>query len=535
MGIPAYFSYIIKNYPKILKRYNNVNSNIKNLFLDSNSIIYDSMRNIEIKNDNDLFEKELINAVCKKIETYIQQISPSHFVFIAFDGVAPVAKLNQQKNRRYKSWFINDYDKKTNNWDSTAITPGTEFMNKLNLQTKYYFRKPNHFKVKNIIISGSDIPGEGEHKIFEYIRNNYNKDKLFDDETKTVIYGLDADLIMLTINHLNYCKNMYLFRETPDYIKNIDKALDPNYLYVVDIPQFKNNIINYFHDSLQLEDKNKNTNSNDLVSDYIFLCFILGNDFLPHFPAINIRTRGIDILMETYKNILGNANKTIIKDGQIIWKHLRILLQDLALNEEMYIQNEYKTRDKQEKKPIIVEKDASEFERKMLHAPIKNREVEKYINPFDEYWEIRYYDMLFDIDINDDWRKKISINYLEGLEWTWKYYTYGCVDWKWCYKYHYPPLLKDLLKYTPYFNINMIEHKIPSPVSYLVQLSYVLPRNSLYLLPKKIKQHLIDHYHDYYRNDYEFQWAFCKYFWECHVEFSEIKIEELEEIITKYS
>ena len=67
------------------------------------------MREIEYK-DNDDFERKLINAICKKIEDYIQQISPRQLVYVAFDGVAPVAKLNQQKNRRYKSWFINNYE-----------------------------------------------------------------------------------------------------------------------------------------------------------------------------------------------------------------------------------------------------------------------------------------------------------------------------------------------------------------------------------------------------------------------------------------
>ena len=212
------------------------------------------MRSIVFINNND-FEYKLINAVCKQIETYIQQISPTQMVYIAFDGVAPVAKLNQQKNRRYKSWFINQYEDNVKpSWDSTAITPGTDFMNKLNLQIRYHFRLSNSFNVKQIIISGSDSPGEGEHKIFEYIRENT---KIINNE-KTVIYGLDADLIMLTINHLQYCNNMYLFRETPSFIKSIDKSLDPNFLYVIDIPQFKDNMVYYLNNDLEPSDLVKN-------------------------------------------------------------------------------------------------------------------------------------------------------------------------------------------------------------------------------------------------------------------------------------
>ena len=140
MGIPSYFSYIIKNYPNILKKFKD-GFEVDNLFLDSNSIIYDSMRAIEYSGNNDDYERKLINAVCKQIEVYIQQIKPKNLLHISFDGVAPVAKLNQQKNRRYKSRYINDYEKSDKKvWDSTAITPGTHFMNKLNLQIKYHFQ-----------------------------------------------------------------------------------------------------------------------------------------------------------------------------------------------------------------------------------------------------------------------------------------------------------------------------------------------------------------------------------------------------------
>ena len=146
---------------------------IHQLYLDSNSIVYDCYAGqLIIVGDNDDFERKLINAVCKKIETYIQQICPTHLVYVAFDGVAPVAKLNQQKNRRYKSWFMGQYDPSDKPmWDSTAITPGTDFMNKLNLQVRYHFRKPSSFNVNQVIISGSDFPGEGEHKILTIFAN----------------------------------------------------------------------------------------------------------------------------------------------------------------------------------------------------------------------------------------------------------------------------------------------------------------------------------------------------------------------------
>ena len=97
MGIPSYFSYILKKHANLIKK---LNFNVNNLYIDSNSIIYDILRTLE---GEDNFEHRLIHAVCLKVDEYINQTKPDNTVLIAFDGVAPVAKLEQQRNRRYKS------------------------------------------------------------------------------------------------------------------------------------------------------------------------------------------------------------------------------------------------------------------------------------------------------------------------------------------------------------------------------------------------------------------------------------------------
>ena len=103
MGIPSYFSYIVKNHNNILIKLNKLNKNIDNLYLDSNSIIYDSMRLLEFNGNNLKYENQLIQIICNKIKEYITLVQPSNRVIIAFDGVAPLAKLDQQRIRRYKS------------------------------------------------------------------------------------------------------------------------------------------------------------------------------------------------------------------------------------------------------------------------------------------------------------------------------------------------------------------------------------------------------------------------------------------------
>ena len=116
MGIPSYFSHIVKKHRNIFKKVSKETTKIDNLYLDCNSIIYDAVHELhkteaeEKKehgkiNNFSTFEKLLIKMVCEKLDYYLQLLEPSQRVLIAFDGVAPVAKLEQQRKRRYMSWY----------------------------------------------------------------------------------------------------------------------------------------------------------------------------------------------------------------------------------------------------------------------------------------------------------------------------------------------------------------------------------------------------------------------------------------------
>ena len=553
MGIPSYFSYIVKNHIAIIKKYVPSVIPVHNLYMDCNSIIYDVIHSMIDKNSTN---KMIISAVIEKIENYVAVIEPSKLVFIAFDGVAPVAKLEQQRIRRYKSHFQNEMTKKVfgkeeSSWNTAAITPGTEFMKELNAGIiEYYssnsasggrscsrsgcqlggqvgdqFGGHSGGKVEggrvesgrscSYIISTSADVGEGEHKLFHHIRAN----PLAGVET-SVVYGLDADLIMLAINHLPVSPQIYLFRETPEFIKSIDKSLEPGESYLLDIPLLAYTIASSMSETI---------NETNRVYDYIFLCFFLGNDFMPHFPALNIRTGGIDKLLNAYKATIGSTKASVLTDGsKIYWKNVRILVQHLATMEEDYIKNEMKGRDKREKYAAIAPEETPEQRyQKFESVPTYERQTEKYINPFKEGWQSRYYTSLFKLEINDERRKQIAINYMQGLEWTMKYYTSGCPDWRWHYQHNYPPLLQDLVKFIPVFDtefVSPIDKSVNRPVQELVQLMYVLPRQSLHLLPTELvkKMDMAN-----YPTDCDFVWAYCRYFWESHVDLPELDLEEL--------
>jgi 5'-3' exoribonuclease 1 len=538
MGIPSMFSYIVKNHPTIIKEYVKNVLTVDNLYIDGNSIVYDAYNKMDFDKLTESVAVSIIRSVILKIEEYISTINPSKTVIIAFDGVAPVAKLEQQRSRRYKSWYQNEITRmifkkeKDDSWNTTAITPGTKFMAELNDVVSKHFNSASftRLNVQDIIVSGSNNVGEGEHKIFDYMRMNLEKHFI---ET-TVIYGLDADLIMLSINHLSICPNIYLFRETPHFIQSIDSSLKPDANYFLDIPELTKAIVKNMNNDRELtleQQKNK-------VFDYIFLCFFLGNDFLPHFPAVNIRTGGVDKLLNAYKATIGDTDE-YITDGKIInWNNVRKVVKFLADLEEEFIIKEHRSRNSKEKR-LMPENTPEEKFKKFEATPVYERDMEKYINPVKPNWQSRYYNGLFGIkegikeeEEGEDKIRDIAVNYLQGLEWTMKYYTSGCPDWRWKYKYNYPLLLKDLIKYIPVFNKEFVPNKPANPVSEMVQLCYVLPRSSLNLIPSKLYFELLRHHDDWYKGNCDYVWAYCKYFWESHVEMNEINIDELERFIS---
>ena len=527
MGIPAYFSYIVKNHTNILMRVQAANIHVDNLYLDCNSIIYDAV--YKLQKGAGFGTNEIIAKVIHTIREYILLLKPTHSVYIAFDGVAPVAKLEQQRSRRFKSLYQSNLanlitkSSTSDAWNTAAITPGTIFMQTLNDHIAKSFADPSALGLTHLIVSGSNQYGEGEHKLFAYIRDHAAEHV---DKT-TIIYGLDADLIMLSINHLPVAPNIYLFRETPEFIKSIQMELEPNENYLLDIPELTRTIIEDMNNGQPNFDKNR-------AYDYIFLCFFLGNDFMPHFPAINIRTGGVDKMLQAYKATIGGTNEVLTDGKQIFWKNVHKLVQFLAANEHEFIKNEHKLRDRREKNGKMPDRTPEEKLDKFISIPTYERAVEKYIDPYKPRWQARYYKVLFDLDIDDVRAKQICTNYLEGLEWTMKYYTTGCPDWKWCYQYSYPPLLQDLVRFMPQWNTELIKVQPENPVSELVQLCYVMPKQSLPLLPERLYKALITEKSKWYQTEEsDFHWAYCRYFWEAHPNLPHIDMNELEAFVQK--
>ena len=517
MGIPYYFTYIIKNHNKIIDNLKNL-KNINQLYIDSNSLIYDSI-NFDLFENKNQFEKNIIDNVIIKINEIIKSVKPLDFTYISFDGIPPFAKLNQQKNRRYKNQYQDLLFDKKKPWDSASITAGTNFMNNLNKEIK------KNFTGSNYILSLSDIKGEGEHKIFQYIRNNNDSNK------NILIYGMDADLIMLSLNHLKYCNNIFLFRETPDFINTINNSYNINEKYYMKIYDLSLEIYKIMIKNNSNEFINNNnicnyTNFYNKISDYIFMCFMLGNDFIPHFPALNIRINGLTILLEIYKETFSNNEfLTNIESVNINWKNFKKFIYNIAKNEEFYIKTNY---DILNKKKYFKNNTLEEKLFKYTSTPQWEKNYEHFINPYEKHWEFRYYFCIFDKNIDDDdlFVPNMCNEYLKILLWTFNYYCNDCINWIYFYNYSYPPLLMDLYKNIPYFESEIVLENNNEEIEPIITLSYVLPKNSLDLLPNKIKKYLLTNFEKHYSYDHEIIYPFCKYIWEGHVKFTEIELNE---------
>jgi 5'-3' exonuclease len=466
MGIPSYFSYVLKNHVKIIKRLQDVKCN--QLFIDANSLIYDVVK----ESHENIYEN-----VYQKILNLINKLNPE-FTFVAFDGVAPLAKMKQQKQRRYKSYIVKQIIP-SKSWNTNAITPGTTFMNELDAYLEDKYKNNPHIK-----FSGSNQVGEGEHKIMDYMRTNKCSDNQF-------IYGLDADLIMLGLLHLKHNKNVYLYRETChfSYLKNIDSNQD----YVFSLIEMENQI-------------------NDFgikVDDYCFLCFLFGNDFMPHFPSLNIRNDGIPYLLEVYKKL----NIQLVSSS-INWNSFRLLCLELMKHEDERIKMNIEWKKKLKVHPLTAEEELNVL-------PVRDRSREEYLGKNLS----QYYKFLFGQD-----EKNPCTNYLQMLEWTWFYYNGTCKDYYIMYEFSHAPLFKSLVNYIPCFEEDLVQVNPMPPPMPITQLIYVLPYQDYQLVPMNTKA-VVKEYPNLSETYFPIHYEFCKFFWESHVNFNYINIVELNKYI----
>lgn len=197
------FRWLTDQYPDIVNRQLQEglapDLDVDSFYLDMNGIIHPCTHG---NNENDIVILDE-TAMFKKIFLYVDRlykmVKPSKVLYLAVDGVAPRAKMNQQRSRRFRSakeaeimasqviarknaangsgmQGKTDEEWLAKRFDSNCITPGTDFMLKLSIALQKWVE----FKMKtdpfwqngaDVIVSGPDVPGEGEHKVMDHIRD----------------------------------------------------------------------------------------------------------------------------------------------------------------------------------------------------------------------------------------------------------------------------------------------------------------------------------------------------------------------------
>jgi len=484
MGVPGFFVWLMKHNVHdniILKKL----ENIDNLYFDANCLFhpkcFDILKLYSNITDTIKLEELMIKRILKYIQYIIDFVNPSELIYIAVDGVAPIAKINQQRKRRYKSVIDMEYTNNMNekykinkntSWSNIVITPGTKFMNKLNLAII------DHFKGnKKVIYSSYKECGEGEHKIIRYIKEN-TKNK------RNVIYGLDADLIFLSMSAYSSQTEIFLLRELQQ-LKNTSQPITEEvdeplcYLSIKNvIDTYNEYILNKLkenQDFLEIDlDKNY-----DFSKDFVLLCFMLGNDFVPNLPSINIRVNGIEYITEAYCKMFEYTQQYIYQDDKINWESFKMIFDYVGSNEEEYFSttyNDYKKKIKFRKcnANTLYEKEIWE------HENLKDIKIEDHVklgNGDKSEYKFRYYEHNFNSRINQQKHiYKICENYINMLQWITKYYfDIKMPSWQYCYYFHNAPFASDLYNF---INQNEIKYDVEykEPISIKTQLLSVIPK-----------------------------------------------------------
>jgi 5'-3' exonuclease len=524
MGVPGFFAWILKNFKNNKIIQSSITEKIDGLYIDANCLIHPQCFKILGHFGDtlsvDKLESKMIQRVLNYIDYLIGVVGPRKFVYLAIDGVAPASKISQQRKRRFRTIQDNEikntirkkYKKQvTDIWDNTCITPGTDFMEKLhNAILKHIKTNKSNFRMK-YIYSSYHTPGEGEHKILQHIKEG-NRSSL---EDSYVIYGLDADLIFLAM--ASQIKNIYLLREeiffgketnTKDDIMIVDVVTDiTEDLVFVSIKNTKecinNNIKNIIISKYasKLNGDYVMPDNIDFTNDFIFLCYFLGNDFLPNPPSIEIRNDGLDFLLEVLTNTYMDLETPLVhydnnemSVNNIFFCHF---IGNIAKYEDYYFRVKlpkyYYNLDKR-RCPFS---DPYEVEIWQLENMKNNDDIEdKIMLGVDEpkLWKYRYYEQYYNVSgCQTELIDMMCSDYLEGIIWTSKYYFEKCPSWKWYYRFLHAPFISDLVSYMNrhQIDINSYKNKVDKqddPLLPCVQLLTVLSPASSYLLPSQYTQ-----------------------------------------------
>jgi 5'-3' exoribonuclease 1 len=597
-GIPKMFRWLTDQYPDVLHRQleQGISDDltVDNFYLDMNGIIHpcthgNAEGEIIILDETAMFKKIFLYVdryvlkfgalqtttryhssvvvshsltpltyFCSLHSSLYKLVQPTKLLYLAVDGVAPRAKMNQQRSRRFRSAKDAEImameleargqippDQKR--FDSNCITPGTDFMLKLSLAIQkwvdYKMQTDPFWKDgADVIVSGPDVPGEGEHKVMDFIRLAKEKDqnpRHYQPGYTHVLYGLDADLIMLGL--VTHEPNFLLLREKMsvvmagrgrnkyrkkkdmlDYNENDFEILELTGLRQMLAIQFqKFNSDASFQSKFELE---------RIIDDFVFMCMLVGNDFLPHAPHLEIDSGALSLMMTNYIDLLPEWGGYLTHRDKLHPQRFEQFMYHLSIYEEEH----FKRRAYEENEPgwklsasESDEDDPDDFygtcysgnptppcavganqkgqpepaEEDRPMAPTGNRAFRrKHEDSLSRSYRDFYYETKMGWKPQDRsrtlFRRRAHVrDYMEGLHWVMNYYHNGCMSWDYFFPHLYSPLATDMVNLAEFYSgtpdedgFCAFDFEMGTPFPSLAQLLSVLPPQSAELLPKPLAE-----------------------------------------------
>lgn len=400
MGVPGYFARAIKARPAAVAA---TAPPVARLFLDFNSAVHQGVGPAAT-------QESVIDAACATLRALVDRVRPTAVVFVAVDGVAPLAKVNQQRSRRFLAHKSRTVTGAAAGFDRNAITPGTAFMDALAVRIRAACDEIAAARGVRAIFSGSCDPGEGEHKIMDFIR----RDPRGAADAPDCVYGLDADLILLS---------MVVRAQTGGCPMIVREADEGGYAFL-DVAALIEEVI---------AEAPAHLAESDRIMNHVVASFLVGNDFLPPLSCQSIKIGCLEKLCRL-------AREPLLRAGtyELDWAALTRLVRCVADEEDDLFRKQdaryWAARPPETSDPVAV----------WEAYPLINKDAAcRRIAPGTPGWRPRYYDALF---LTRDVGAVVA-EYLAGLQWTVHYYAGAYTKAstpEWMYRHAYGPTALDV-------------------------------------------------------------------------------------------
>lgn len=522
MGIPSYYKRLSSSIKNLVIHHRNDGSfKASTLLFDFNCMIYQVLRSSTTppfpgynSPQADEWETNLCQSVAEYTVKVWKELGKPSTVFLGLDGVVPMAKIRQQRMRRFKSiWTAKEErsrglrDPTQISWDTNAITPGTAFMEKLGARLSALCNSHGW------TLSDASQPGEGEQKCMQFWKDQKKS------EGNLVLYGLDADLILLcllTKQLTGSSANVWCFRETAEWEGGKEKGL----------AEFMRLSIDVLHQSLA----NSKIDPLRWTLDYVAGMSFLGNDFVPHGITLKIREGGHDRLLDLLNKLhmSGKFLTTQNSDGK--WTYdissVLIFVKEWSKMEERKLLDFIKTK--------ATRVNHEDWQMTPCSWKVEEKLLCQQRGVLWNDWEDRMILNWFGPGVTSQQACKL---YCEGLQWVLDYYTHqDPVNSLWMYPWSLPPTWRSLEQFL-HQNLQNSNHPFVAPkcseetqIKPQEQLAMVLPLESWQLLRNPTLQKAPTFFPYLWPTSYGFFSAGKLFLWECEAEIPLLSLPALRSV-----